>query len=130
MARRSTAASRATTSSIPGRWTFTTTGVPSTSTARWVCPIDAAASGSNSNDANARSTGSPSSASSTARTSASGTVRTSARSLASSSVVAAGSTSVRVEAIWPSLTSIPPESSSTARNRRERSGDSSADRDA
>ena len=50
---------------MPGRCTFTTTASPVRSRARYVWPIDAAASGSQSNSANTRSTLSPSSASST-----------------------------------------------------------------
>ena len=127
---RRTDASRATTSSIPGRRTLTTTREPSWRTARCVCPIDAAASGSHSNDANACSTGSPSSVSMATRTSSGPTGRTSARSLDSSAVRGAGSTSLRVEAICPSLTIIPPDSSSTVRTRTPRSGVSSAAPDA
>ena len=128
--RRSTDASRRTISSIPGRCTFTTTRVPSLSTARWVWPIDAAASGSNSNDANACSTGSPSSDSSMSTTSSRGMGRTSDRSSDSSSVNVGGSMSLRVDAIWPNFTNIPPDSSRTVRSRRANSGDSSAADDA
>ena len=60
------------------------------------------------------------------RTSSGATGRTSARSLESSVVSGAGSTSLRVEAICPSLTIIPPDSSSTVRTRWVRSGESSA----
>ena len=59
--------SRDTMSAIPGRWTFTTTRSPVASTARCTWPIDAAASGSQSNDANTSSTGRPSSSSTTPR---------------------------------------------------------------
>ena len=48
----------------------------------------------------------------------------------SSAVSGAGSTSLRVEAICPSLTIIPPDSSSTVRTRSPRSGESSAAPDA
>ena len=40
---------------MPGRWTLTTTASPVCSRARWVWPIDAAASGSQSNSANSDS---------------------------------------------------------------------------
>ena len=55
-----------------------------------------------------------------------GTRSTSACRFESSSVIVAGSRSVRVEAIWPNFTNIPPERSSTIRSRRARSGESSA----
>ena len=96
---RNTEASRRTTSSMPGRCTFTTTRSPVLSVARWVCPIDAAASGSQSKVANSSSTRAPSSASSTARVSSGGIGRTDAWSWASSVVMTSGSRSVRVEAI-------------------------------
>ena len=119
---RRTAASRCTMSSIPGRWTLTTTRSPVLSTARWVWPIDAAASGSKSKDANSSSTVAPSSDSMTSRTSSAGTGRAEDWSTASSVVSTSGSRSVRVDAIWPNFTNMPPQSSSVSRSRRANSG--------
>jgi len=48
-------------SAMPGYCTFTATARPSWVIARWTCPIDAAAIGSGSQRANARSGGRPSS---------------------------------------------------------------------
>ena len=55
---------------IPGRWTLTATGSPLCSTARWTCPIEAAANEACSNDWNTTSGSSPSSARTIWRTSA------------------------------------------------------------
>ncbi len=124
---RSTAASRWTISSIPGRWILTTTSSPLRSTARWVWPIDAAANGSKLNDANSSSRLAPSSRSTTARISSAGTGRADDWRFASSVVSTSGSRSVRVEAIWPNFTNIPPQSSSINRSRRAASGVASRD---
>ena len=123
---RITAASRSTNSATPGRCTFTTTGSPVVSTARWVWPMDAAARGSHSKLAKAVSTGSPSADSMASRTSSASIGRTLAWSPASSSVSAAGSRSVRVDAICPNFTIIPPASSMVSRSRMAKSGESIA----
>ena len=104
------------TSAIAGRWTLTTTSSPDGRRAVWVWPIDAAASGSQSNRANTSSTG-PSSASMTARTSSGGSLGARFCSVASSSQTPGGSRSTRVAAIWPSFTYTPPACSSTLRSR-------------
>jgi hypothetical protein len=46
--------------------------------------------------------------------------------LGESSVIVAGRRSVRVAAIWPNFTNIPPDRSSTSRTRHARSGEPSA----
>ena len=69
--RASAARSRSIVASMPGRWTLTTTCSPLCSRARCVWPIEAAASGSQSNSANTASM-SPSSATSTAATASRG----------------------------------------------------------
>ena len=124
---RITAASRSTRSATPGRCTFTTTRSPVTSVARWVWPIDAAASGSKSNSANAcldrlveRATRSPRGRRRR---------RSAARSTAASRarvVRVSGRRSVRVDAIWPNFTIIPPASSIVRRRRRAKSAVSTA----
>ena len=90
--------------------------------ARWVWPIEAAASGSVVKLAKAFSTGSSSSRSSWVRIASGGSGRTSDWRVSSSSVSVVGRRSVRVEAICPNFTNIPPESSSTALSRRAKSG--------
>ena len=75
---------------MPGRWTLTTTASPVRSRARWVWPIDAAASGSQSNSAKTSSTVAPSSASSTAAMRSRGSGGTRFCSVASSSHTSAG----------------------------------------
>ena len=55
--RRSTVASRRSSSSRPGRWILTITDSPLWRTARWAWPIDADASGSKPKEANTSSTG-------------------------------------------------------------------------
>ena len=87
------------TSSMPGRWIFTTTASPVRSRARYVCPIEAAASGSQSNSAKTSSTRTPSSASSTGRISSTGSGATRFWSVASSSQTSGGMRSTRVAAI-------------------------------
>ena len=115
---------------MPGRCTFTTTRSPVLSTARWVWPIDAAANGSKSKDANSSSTVAPSSRSMTSRISSAGTGRADDCSVSSSVVSTSGRRSVRVEAICPNFTNIPPQSSSVRRRRRANSGVASFDADA
>ncbi len=84
--------------------------------------MDAAASGSKSKDWNSSSTLAPSSLSSTSRTSSAGTLRAPDCSSLSSVVSTSGRRSVRVEAIWPNFTNMPPQSSSISRRRRANSG--------
>ena len=117
-------------SSTPGRCTFTTTRSPVLSTARWACPIDAAAIGSKSNDANSSSTVAPSSLSTTARTSSAGTGRADDCRRESSVVSTSGRRSLRVDAICPNFTNMPPQSSSVRRKRRANSGVASFDAEA
>ena len=90
---------------------MTITLEPSGKVAACACAIDAAATGSQSNDANTVSTGAPSSCSSSALTASGAAGGAPACSLASSVVTSDGSKSVRVDATWPSLTNIPPHSS-------------------
>ena len=73
LAQRRTAASRATPTSTSGLRTLTTTSSPSNVCATCVWPMEAAASGSSENEANALSAGRPSSRSRTACTCAAGT---------------------------------------------------------
>ncbi len=86
-------------SSIPNRWTLTTTAAPECRRAVWVCPIEAAASGSQSNSANTPSTPPSSSASSTATTFSFGSGGAWFCNRASSSAISAGTRSIRVAAI-------------------------------
>ena len=95
---------------------MTTTASPVRSRARWVWPIDAAASGSQSNSAKIASM-SPSSASEHGGDALAGSGGTRFCSVASSAQTSVGSRSTRVAAIWPSLTYTPPASSSTRRRR-------------
>ena len=118
----STRPSRSTDSSTPGRCTLTMTLRPSGSVARWVTPIEAAASGCRSNSAKRTSSEFPNSRSITSRTSSGGRPGTAVRSSASSRIITAGSRSSRVEAIWPNLISIPPDCSSVRRSARAPSG--------
>jgi hypothetical protein len=117
-------------SSMPGRCTFTTTRSPVFNTARCVWPIDAAASGSKSNDANSSSTVAPSSPSITSRISSAGTGRADDWRVASSVVSTSGRRSLRVDAIWPNFTNMPPQSSSVRRSRRANSGVANFDAEA
>ena len=92
------------TSAMPGRWTLTTTGSPDCRQARWVWPIEAAASGARSKLAKTDDTGAPSSASSTASMFSTGSVGALFCSFDSSPATSGGTRSTRVAAIWPSFT--------------------------
>ncbi len=109
--------------SRPGRWTLTTTGVPSASAARYTCEIEALAIGVQSNAENTSAGSRPSCAVTCGRISASGAGPALERSSDSSSHHARGRTSLRVDATCPSLTKIPPASS---RVRRTPPGSDSA----
>ena len=115
----STERSTRTDSSIPGRCTFTMTGEPSGSCARYTWPIDAAATGCQSNaaeDVRRPAPRAPPRAAPRCRRAAPG-----ARGPASrpSSAAAWGEIrSVRVDSTCPSFTNIPPHSSSARRSRR------------
>src|SRR5439155_1593056 len=114
----STERSTRTDSSMPGRWTFTTTGEPSGSCARYTWPIDAAATGCQSKAGNTSGSGVSSSSSSTSAIEARGAGRTWSCSRPSSAAAWGEIRSVRVESTWPSFTNIPPHSSSARRSRR------------
>ncbi len=91
----------------PGYWTLTATTRPSAITARWTCPIDAAATGSGSQSRNSSSGGAPSSSHTTwsARLGAIG--GTSCWSWASASRAAGGRPSATKPSIWPSFMAAP-----------------------
>ena len=65
-----------------------------------------------------------------ARTSSAGTGRAADCSCASSVVITSGRRSLRVDAICPNFTNMPPQSSSVSRSRRANSGVTSFDADA
>ena len=108
---------------------MTTTRWPERSTPTWVWPIEAAASGSSENDSKISSIGAPSSLSILARICAVGTFFTLACRSDSSASTGAGTRSERVEAIWPNLMNIPPQSSRNRRIRSPPSGVASDDLD-
>ena len=85
----------------PGRRTFTTTGAPSQSTARWTCAIDPAASGTGSSSANASR---PNSRSSTARTLRAESRGASSLHQANALTHCAGRIPSALAMNWPSLT--------------------------
>ena len=112
--------SRCTVWPTPGRCTFTTTCCsPSvvSSTARCTCPIDAVASGLGSKLTYTSSSDAPRLVSITSLISSKGTGGTSSCSFFSSTMSSGGSTSERVETIWPSLMNDGPRSCSTRRTR-------------
>ena len=113
----STSTSRPTNSATRGRWTFTMTGSPPGSVARYACAIEAAATGCQSKSANTSSTRASSSDSTRRLTSSGSASLTLSWRLDSSATTFGGSRSDRVDMTWPSFTNMPPHSSKTCRRR-------------
>ncbi len=113
--------SASTTSRMPGRRTFSTTAVPSSSQARCACASDAAASGSGSSRAKMFSGASPRSSINCGRMASYGNAGTAFCNRLSSAIHSGGSRSMRVASTCPSLTKVGPSASSA---RRRRSGGS------
>ena len=101
-----------------GRWTLSTTEVPSRRAPLWTCATDAAASGSSSTPAKTSGIGRPSSDSTALATTGHGDAGTSDCSCASSRANAGPMRSGRVASIWPSLTNVTPPSASASRTDR------------
>ncbi len=101
-----------TAAATPGYWTLTATSRPSSSTARYTCPIDAAAIGSVSNSSNTSDSESPSSDSITLRICPNVTVGAASRSAPSlrwnSSRYSSGTSPVsRNDSTWPTFIAAP-----------------------
>ncbi len=101
-----------TASATPGYWTLTATARPSRVTARWTCPIEAAANASSSNSANTEAGFSPSSSRSSFSSRLNGSGGTSSRSLASVCLKFSRSSSGSavksiVERTWPTFIAAP-----------------------
>ncbi len=88
------------------------------SCARYTWPIDAAATGCQSNPRNTSSTGASSSSSSTSAMASRGAGRTWSCNMPSSAAACGEIRSVRVLSTCPSFTNMPPHSSSASRSRR------------
>ena len=101
-----------------GRWTLSTTEVPSRRAPLWTCATEAAASGSSSTPAKTSGRGRPSSDSTALATTGHGDAGTSDCSWASSRANAGPMRSGRVASIWPSLTNVTPPSARASRTDR------------
>ena len=104
--------SDSTASATPGYWTLTATSAPSSVTARWTWPIEAAANASSSKDSKWSPTLPPSSSSSSLRTFLNGSGGTSSRSEASVALNSSRSDSgialkSIVERTWPTFIAAP-----------------------
>ena len=104
--------------SMPGRRTLTTTSRPSRVRARWTCAIEPAASDQSSNQANALSTGRPSSSAMRRLITSVGSALALSCSWASSRAIGGENRSSRVDRNCPSLMKVGPSALSARDSRR------------
>lgn len=110
---------------MPGRSTFTATGLPACSPvlifAKCTCAIEALATGTRSKSSNRTSIGAPSDFSMIDTATAESNGGTRSWSFASSSAISTGNRSRRVDSTWPNFTKIGPRLSSASLSRMPRS---------